>query len=181
MNKLTHQLYDFSLWNNQLTRVSKNPKCVFKTPRHEADAFHVEKRAPGSYSEPIYSHFGNHYVTSLILRPLSPQSLKKSQVKGGEGPLQKGNLRILRSGAWKQRKNKRANPRTPSREQPGGHLRQRKEAAAHIPMGPEGPFHTIMFKLEPVSQENVKLGRSLSLRMQEIPYFSNFSYELFLN
>lgn len=26
MNKLTHQLYDFSLWNNQLTRVSKNPK-----------------------------------------------------------------------------------------------------------------------------------------------------------
>lgn len=30
MNKLTHQLYDFSLWNNQLTRVSKIQNAYLK-------------------------------------------------------------------------------------------------------------------------------------------------------
>ena len=53
--------------------------------------------------------------------------------------------------------------------------------AARTSMGPEGPLHTTMLKIEEVSQENGKLGRVLYLRRQQVPYFRKFSYKIFLN
>ena len=49
MDKLTNQLYDLTLQNNQLTReqnISKNPKCVFKTPWHEVDVLSSREEGP---------------------------------------------------------------------------------------------------------------------------------------
>ena len=60
----------------QLTRkqnVSKFQNVYLKFHDVERKLYHLENRAPGSYSEPIYSHFGNHCIISLIMQPLSPQ------------------------------------------------------------------------------------------------------------
>lgn len=38
-----------------------------------------------------------------------------------------------------------------------------------------------MFKMEVLSPENVKLGRVLCLRSQEVPYFRKFAYKIFFN